>query len=601
MPFLFKIRSSTQIKLALSLVWKATPGWTLSVLVMLALQSVLPLLQLYLMKLTVDAVTAGIASSEKAAALNRAMFLVCLTGASALVAVLLASIAKVAEQAQAALVTDHVQDILHAKSVALDLEYYEDPKFHDSLHRAQQEAPYRPTRIVNGLAQVAQNSASVAGIAALLFSFHWGIASVLLAAMVPGVLVRLKFADRMYAWKQKRSANERRADYLNWMLTGEIHAKEIRVFDLGPIFIQKFRELRLELRKERMAIAYRNAFGELGAQTGATVAMFFSFAFIAYRTVQGMMTLGDMVMYYQAFQRGQGFLKEALNGLADLYENNLFLTHFYKFLNMKPSVTEPHTPMPVPRPMSKGIEFDRVSFQYPTGNELALADVSLTIRPGQVVALVGENGSGKTTLVKLLCRLYDPKSGNIKIDNIDLRNIETTALRREISIIFQDYVHYQMTARENIWMGNVRLQPDDEKIITAAKCSGAHDTLESLPRGYETMLGRWFSDGSELSIGQWQKVALARAFLRDAQIIVLDEPTSSLDAKAEYRVFQNFRRLAAGRTAILISHRFSSIRMADWIFVLKDGRIVEQGTHAELIHGAGIYADLFETQARCYK
>jgi ATP-binding cassette subfamily B protein len=242
-----------------------------------------------------------------------------------------------------------------------------------------------------------------------------------------------------------------------------------------------------------------------------------------------------------------------------------------------------------------------VSFQYPAGTRKVFEDISLTIRPGEVIALVGENGSGKTTLIKLLCRLYDPTGGTITMDGVDLRQFETKALRREIAIIFQDYAHYHLTARENIWFGNIALAPDHERVVAAARRSGADDVIRSLPHGYDTILGKRFENGEELSIGEWQKVALARAFMRDAQLIVLDEPTSSMDAKAEYEVFQSFRHLVSGRTAILISHRFSTVRMADRIYVLKQGNIIEGGSHEELIKLRGVYADLFEKQARSYR
>ncbi len=601
MSWLPRRPSAEHLRKALSLVWKAAPGWSLASVALLVLQAGLPLLQLYLMKLTVDAVTAGMAMQEKDVALSRVVLLVCLTAAAALAAFFLASTAKVVGQAQAEIITDHVQGMLHAKSIALDLQYYEDHRFHDTLHRVQQEAPYRPTRIVNGLVQVSRNAVSLLAIAGLLFSCFWGITLLLFAALIPGVLVRLKFSDRMFEWKRERSAKERKVGYLNWVLTSEMHAKEIRLFELGSLFIQRFRDLRVQLRKERIRIAFGQALGELVSETGAIAGIFGSLAFIAYQTVQGTMSMGDMVMYFQAFQRGEAYLREMLSGMTELYENNLFLSSFYDFLELNPSVTESAPSGSFPRPMRRGIVFDHVSFQYPTGAEMVLKDICLEIRPGQVVALVGENGSGKTTLVKLLCRLYDPTGGSITADGIDLRHLESSALRREIGIIFQDYAHYQMTAWENIWMGNVRLPPNDGKIISAAKSSGVHDTLEGLPRGYETMLGKWFHEGAELSIGQWQKVALARVFLRDAQIIVLDEPTSSLDAMAEQAVFRNFRQLASGRTALLISHRFSSIRMADHIYVLKGGKIIEGGTHKELICHGRTYTRLFEAQAQHYK
>jgi len=594
-------RNKLHIKRALSLLWKAAPGWTSLSAVLLGLQAGLPLLQLYLMKLTVDGVTAAIGATDKEVAIGQVLLLICLMGATALAAVFLASIARVVGQAQAQVVTDHVQDVIHAKSVALDLEYYENSRFYDTLHRAQHEAPHRSTSIVNGLVQVVQNCVILIGIAGLLISCHWGIAAALFVSLIPGLLLRLKFADKIYKWQYHRSTVDRTATYLNWLLTGQFYAKEIRVFNLGSLFIQRFRNLRRQLRQEKIGIAFRYALSELIAETGAVIAIFGSLAFIAYRTVQGAMTLGDMVMYYQAFQRGQTYLRDMLGGLAGLYEDNLFLSNFYDFLDLKPKVIEPRRSVPVPKPIKRGVVFDNVSFQYPTGDTMVLKNINLTIRPGQVMALVGENGSGKTTLVKLLCRLYDPTTGSITMDGIDLRHFETTALRREFGIIFQDYAQYQMTAGENIWMGNILLQPDDKKIIEAAKHSGAHDILERLPQGYETMLGKWFGNGAELSIGQLQKVALARALLRDAQIIVLDEPTSSMDAKAEYAVFQNFRELASDRTAVLISHRFSTIRMADCIYMLKDGRIIEEGTHEELIHYGGSYAHLFQIQAKHYR
>jgi ATP-binding cassette subfamily B protein len=306
-------------------------------------------------------------------------------------------------------------------------------------------------------------------------------------------------------------------------------------------------------------------------------------------------------MYTQAFQRGQGFLQQILSGLAGLYEDNLFLSNLFEFLDLRPKVVPPRHPRPVPKLMKTGIVFDRVSFNYPGGDRKALEDVSLTIRPGEHVALVGENGAGKTTLIKLLCRLYDPAAGAITLDGVDLREYETAALRREISVILQDYARYHMTARENIWFGDITLPHEDRQVTEAARQSGADKVINGLPRGYETILGKWFEKGEELSIGEWQKVALARAFLRASQIIVLDEPTSSLDAGAEYEVFQKFRQLAEGRTAILISHRFSTVRMADRIFVLEKGGIVDSGTHDELIGRGGMYARLFKSQAQYYR
>lgn len=590
-----------QLGRALRFVWQSAKGWTIANGVLLVMQGVLPLLPLYLMKLMVDAVTAGLAAPDKEAAFRHVVFLVVLMGGVTLLAALTRSIAGLVSQGQSLAVTDHMNEVLHAKSIEVDLEYYESAQYYDTLHRAQGDAPFRPTSIVNGLVQIGQNGISLLAMAGLLFSFHWIIAAILFIAVIPGIAVRLRYAGKMYHWQREQASTERQAGYLNWMLTGSNYAKEIRLFDLGPLFMDRFRDLRKKLRRGRLGIMARRSVAELVTQTSVNVAIYGSYAFIAYRAVQGTITLGDLVMYYQAFQRGQGFLQMLLGSLAGLYEDNLFLSNLYEFLDLKRKVIEPVHGRPIPQPMQTGIVFNHVSFQYPTGTKNVLEDISLIIKPGEVVALVGENGSGKTTLIKLLCRLYDPTEGTISLDGMDLRQFETAALRREITVIFQDYAHYHLTARENIWLGNTALPPDHERVIAAARRSGADDVINVLPHGYETVLGKWFEDGEELSIGEWQKVALARAFLRDAQIIVLDEPTSSMDAKAEYAVFQNYRQLASGRTSILISHRFSTVRMADRIYVLRDGRIIEGGTHEELIRVGGTYAHLFETQAQHYR
>jgi len=600
-PITVKIRRALQLGRALRFVWHSAKGWTIVNGFFLVIQGVLPLLPLYLTKLMVDAVTAGPAAPDKGAALRHVLLLVGLMAAVTLLAALIRALAGLVSEWQSYIVSDHMNDVLLAKSVEVDLEYYESAQYYDTLHRAQREAPSRPLSIVNGLSQIGQNGISLLAIAALLVSFNWMITVVLLAAVISGAALRFGYTGKMYRWQRAQAATERQAGYLNWMLTDSSHAKEIRLFELGPLFMRRFHEVRRKLRKGRLAITRRRSGADFSAQALATAAIYGSYAYVAYQAMWGKITLGDMVMYYQAFQRVQGSLQGILSSLAGLYEDNLFLTNLYEFLDLKRTVVDPVPARPVPQPMRRGIVLDHVSFQYPGGARKVIGDVSLAIRPGEVVALVGENGSGKTTLMKLLCRLYDPTGGTIAIDGVDLRQFETKALRREIAIIFQDYAHYHLTARENIWLGNAAVLPDDGRIIAAARRSGADGVISALPHGYDTMLGKWFADGEELSIGEWQKVALARAFMRDAQIIVLDEPTSSMDAKAEYEVFQSFRRLVSGRTAILISHRFSTVRMADRIYVLAHGGIIEGGTHDELVRAGGTYARLFEMQAQHYR
>jgi len=372
------------------------------------------------------------------------------------------------------------------------------------------------------------------------------------------------------------------------------------MFHLGTLFMDLCRNLRAQLRHQRLAMAKKYSALEVAAQASVAFAVFGSFAFIARQTMQGKLTIGDLVMYYQAFQQGQDYLRQVISGSATLYENNLYLSYLYEFLGVKKRIAEPSNPKPFPCPIRTCILLEEVSFRYPNSSRKALKDVTMRIPAGELVALVGENGSGKSTLIKLLCRLYDPTSGSIRIDGTDLRLFETAALRHEIAAVFQDFVRYNLTAGENIRLGNIESSIGAEHIVVAAQRAGIHGVISELPQGYDTILGNFFHDGEELSIGEWQKVALARAFLRKAQLIVLDEPTSGMDAAAEYQVFGRIRSLLEGRTGIIISHRFSTVRMADRIYVLADGRIIESGCHDELIAHGGKYAEMFEMQAEAY-
>jgi ATP-binding cassette subfamily B protein len=589
----------TPFRQGFALVWESGPGLTVLQLALLVLQGVVPLLALYLIKEIVDAIAGAMAGGAKDPA--RFTLLIGLAGGVAIVGAALRTLSGMVTEVQSLRLSDQVQDVLHAKSVEVDLQYYESPEYHDTLHRAQMEAPFRPARIVTELAQVGQGGLSLLGMMGLLLSFHWLLVVALLAAALPGIFIKARYSNRLYHWLHKQTSIQRMTRYLSLLLTTIESAKEIRLFDLGAVFHSRHRELRRKITDERLRLVrQRSGFELLGAAV-AIAAVFGSMFAIAERAFAGSITVGHMVMYFGAFQRAQDFFRDMLAGLAGLYEDNLFLTDFTRFIELKPAVVDPASPRTFPRPLSQGIEFDRVTFRYPGTEADVLDNVSFAIRPGEHVALVGENGSGKTTLVKLLCRLYDPTSGGIRIDGIDLRDLSIRDLRAELAVVFQDYARYQLTVRDNIWVGNVALPTDTPRIEEAARRTGADSVIQALPHGYETMLGRQFEKGGELSIGQWQKLALARAFLRETQIIVLDEPTAALDPRAEAEVFDQFHELARGRTAILISHRLSTVRRADRILVLVNGHIAEVGAHDELIERAGVYAHLFETQARPYR
>jgi ATP-binding cassette, subfamily B, bacterial len=599
-----KVREALRIGRAVRLVWSVNPRLTLASLGLMVLQGVVPLASVYMTKLIVDAVTAGITAADHAAAFRHVAWLIGIAALIGLVAVVARSAASIVDQALGQSVTDHVSDLIHAQSVAVDLEYYENPRYHDTLFRAQQEAPYRPMMIVNDLTSTGQALVSLVGMAALLLTLHWLVGVIVLLAAIPGAYVRFRYSGKLFDLHNRQTQAERQAWYAHWLLTDSEHAKELRLFGLGDRFRDRYRELRQQLRQEVIGLAGRRSLAELAAGAVAVIAVFGTFAFIAWRTITGYISLGLMVAYYQAFQTSLSSLQSVLSGLAKLYEDNLFLGYYEEFMALEPRVQAPAQPKPVPTPIVTGLRAEGLDFHYPGTERTALKGISLTIRPGEITAFVGPNGSGKTTLVKLLCRLYDPSAGDISLDGVDLREFDVVDLRKRMSVIFQDFAEYQLTARENIRLGNVSLAADDPAIEAAARDAGADAVIAGLPNGYDTVLGKWFEEGEELSVGEWQKIALARAFVRDAQILVFDEPTSALDPQAEWDVFQHIKELAggpaSGRAVILISHRFSTVRNADRIHIFDQGSIIESGTHEELMDLGGRYAAMYEVQARAY-
>jgi ATP-binding cassette, subfamily B, bacterial len=600
------LRQKFQLLPALKFVWVSSASWTIGRVFLVIFQGTLPLVLLYLLKLVIDEISSALTTLNPngafpTEAFQNVLVLLIIFGGVNLFSNAVSVVSEIVNTAQTQQVTDFMQNILLEKSMAADLEYYENPEYYDTLQRAQQEAPYRPTQLLNHLVQLSQGSILLIGVIGLLVSLHWGLALVLLFGSLPAFLVRIKFSKILYRWRRRRTALERESAYLGLMLTTDMYAKEVRLFALGDWLRQRYQKLRLSIYKESLAIVNQRSLSNFGSQFLSTTLSIGVFGFIAYHTLGGRLQIGDLVLYQQALQRGEGALSNVLKALSGLYEDNLFLTNLYEFLDLKPKIVDPRSPMPFPSPLQKGIEFQNVHFQYSNTTRKALHDINLTIKAGQTVAFVGENGSGKTTLIKLLCRLYDPTEGEILMDGISLKAISIDDFRRHISVIFQDYVKYPFTARENIWLGNIHLDIKDPLIEQAAVQSQADAVIQSLPQGYECNLGKLFEQGEELSIGQWQKIALARAFVRDADIVVLDEPTSAMDPKAEYEVFQQFRDLTQGQTAILISHRMSTVKTADFIFVMELGTIVESGSHADLMSQDGVYAQLFNAQAQNYR
>lgn len=596
-------RDGAMIKLvwALRFAWESAPGLTIANGVFTLLQALTPLLSLYIMKLIIDSVVAGLANGDRSTVLSELTGLIVLAGAVALLERGLATLGDLVKALHAQIATDRVYRVLHQKSVEVDLEFYEQPDFYDALYRAQQEAPYRPSRILDSVFRLGQSAVSIVAIGALLVMLHWSVALFLMLAGLPGLLIRFVYAKKFYLVGRQQTPAERLSLYFHALLTSDTHAKEVRLFDLGAVFSERFNRLRNRIRQEKVGLMRRRAIADLAAHVAAIAPIFVLFGVLAHRAVQGMLSIGDLVMFFQAMQRAQASLNQLAQGIGDLYENHLFLTNVQEFLALQPRLRDTSPTRPVPRPLRIGIELRNVQFRYPHSERLVLDSINLHIRPGEHIALVGENGCGKTTLVKLLVRLYDPTAGSIALDGCDLRELAVKDLRRAIGVVFQDYAKYNAPARDNIWFGDVDAPADETRIRAAAEFAGIHRVIAALPQAYATVLGRKFEAGAELSVGEWQKIALARAFLRDAEIVILDEPSSALDPRAEAELFERFVTLFQDRTAVLVSHRLSTVKMVDRICFMENGRIVESGSHAHLIDSGGRYAEMFETQARCYR
>ncbi|MFT3907748.1 MAG: ABC transporter ATP-binding protein [Steroidobacteraceae bacterium] len=486
------------------------------------------------------------------------------------------------------------------KALTLQLAHFEDSEFYDKLTRARREASSRPLSLVMRTLGLTQNLISLLSFGALLVRFSPWTVVLLLVAGLPAFVAETKFsgdAFRLFRW---RSPETRVQMYLETVLAREDSAKEVKLFGLGGRFLQRYRDIFARLYKEDRALSIRRDGWGFALGLVGTVTLYSAYAWIALSAVGARITLGQMTMYLMLFRQGQSAVSAILSAVGGMYEDNLYLSTLYEYLETPVPAPLGHLPRgSVP---GDGVRFENVGFSYPESAEPALADITLHLPPGASLALVGENGSGKTTLIKLLTRLYTPTTGRILLDGLDLQQWDEAALRARIGVIFQDFVRYQMQVGENIGAGDEPHYEDEARWAESADKGQAAEFIDQLPNAYHTQLGKWFRDGRELSGGQWQKIALSRAFMRGgADVLVLDEPTAAMDARAEAEVFERFRQLARGRITILISHRFSTVRMADQIVVLQQGRILERGSHEELMALNGHYAQLFLLQARGYR
>ncbi|MGE5185878.1 MAG: ABC transporter ATP-binding protein [Acidobacteriota bacterium] len=486
------------------------------------------------------------------------------------------------------------------KALTLELTQFEDSELYDKLTRARREASSRPLSLVSQAFELGQSFITLLGLGGLLAAFSPLALAVLIIAAIPPFIAELKFSGDAFRLSRWRTPETREQMYVEMVIAQDAYAKEVKLFGLGPRFLQRYKRIFETLYEGDRRITIHRGVWALVLGTLGQAAFYGMYVWIAITTIEGSLTLGGMTMLLAAFKQAQSALSSALGDVGGMYEDNLYMSNLYEFLDT-PTMTPSGTATEGPKP-GDGVRFEDVSFRYPGSHEDALAGIDLHIPPGSKLAIVGENGSGKTTLIKLLTRLYEPTGGRILLDGRDLREWAPHTLHRRIGVIFQDFVRYQLTVGENIGAGDDRAYEDRGRWDDAADRGLAKPFIVEMPDTYDTQLGRWFRSGRELSLGQWQKVALARSFMRrEADILVLDEPTASMDAEAEVRIFERFRALTEDKIAIVISHRFSTVRMADQIIVLDRGRIVERGSHDVLVKQGGRYATLFNLQAQGYR
>ena len=593
----------------IAMVWRASPPLMAASLAMRLVRALVPVVALYVGKLIIDDVVRVVQMPGRPTTLDgwlasgELQWLGILLSAEFALAVLSDVLIRVVSLVDGLLsekVTNASSVSLMEHAATLDLEDFEDAEFQDQLERARRQTSGRLTLMAQLLAQ-AQALVTVASFAAGLLVYAPWLIVLLLVALLPVFLGEQHFSAQTYTLDFGRTPERRELDYVRQTAASVETAKEVKIFGLNRWLIEHYRRLADSFYITNRRLALRRAgWGSLFAAIG-TVGYYLAYAYIVWRTLSGAFSIGDLTFLAGSFARLRGLLEQLLMTFSTTAAQALYLNDLFSFFDMRPEILSPANARPFPKPIREGFVFEDVGFIYPGADRWAVRHLNFILKAGEVVALVGENGAGKTTLVKLLTRLYDPDEGRILLDGHDLREYDLEALRGSMGVIFQDFVRYNFTARDNIAVGRIDAGHDQARIERAAHASQADDVIAGLAAGYDQRIGKRFKNGVELSGGEWQKIAIARAYMRDADVLILDEPTAALDARSEYEVFQRFRDLSNGKTAVLISHRFSTVRMADRIVVMADGRVVEQGAHAELVAARGRYAELFELQASGYR
>lgn len=587
------LRSLPLMFRGLALVWNAARGWTLLWGALILLQGLIPALQVYLTKLLVDRLATITLSADILS--SPVLPLVATLALTFILSQMVSSVSRWVRTVQSELVQDSVHRLIHDKALSLDVAFFEDAETYDLLHRSRVDAISQPVVLLESMGTIAQNSITLIALAVMLAAYSPLLPLLLVLSALPGLWTVGRYVLKEHRWRTENSANERRARHYDWMMTDRSSVAEMRLFALGDFHQNAFSRVRGALRQGRFALAAGEMKSEFAAGAVAWLGGLAGILWILRQVLQGAAKLGDLVLCYQAFQQGQKLLRSLLESAGRIYRSTLFLGNLFTFLSLESTMEGGESAASPPEQINQGVQFHHVSFAYPGSDRSVLADFSLTLPARSVTAIVGHNGAGKSTLIKLLCRFYDPDAGSVTVDGLDIRRFDIAALRRMITVLFQEPVRYNATAGENIAMGDLTAGDDSGRIVAAAVAAGADRPIERLPKRYDNVLGKWFG-GAELSAGEWQRIALARAFVRNAPLIILDEPTSAMDSWAESDWLKRFCDLVSGHTALMITHRFTTAMHADMIHVMHDGRIIESGTHSQLVAAGGLYAVSWKQQ-----
>ncbi|HYE53797.1 MAG TPA: ABC transporter ATP-binding protein [Chitinophagaceae bacterium] len=588
---LHKFRSNLHLARTLRLIWSVTRGGASFTVALIMIESALFLGALYVFRLLVDAMARPAISTEEKSALVIKYLL--MAGGATVLYVLVRAITAWITELQATKISEHIDDKIHACAVKLDLAFYESPAYFDTMKRARDAGPERPNAILTNLVDITKNGMMLLVMGSVLISISWLLLPLMALFILPTLMVRVSFADKMYKWRREHTPLERKSSYLSTIITSDVHAKEVKAFGLGNYLRTTYRSIRRQIQDEKLRLTKRTTVNEIITTVLATLGLFCCIGFICISTVKGNTTVGDVTLFLVIFPQLFNLLNALSSGISNLYQNNIFVSNLYELLDLKPVLEEPAQPAAIPQKRDVTLAIEGVSFTYPHARDATLSNISLQLPAGKIVAVVGLNGAGKTTLIKLLSRLYDPSAGKITMGGIDIRQFRSEEFKKQVSVVFQDFGRYNLTAADNIRFGDIDGNRPEDDIREAAMQSGAHDFIRKFPKGYDTTMGRVFEEGREVSIGQWQKLAIARAFYSNSRFIILDEATSALDAKAEQELFESFREKIGQRGVLIISHRLSAVKHADHIYVMSDGKITQHGTHEELVSMPGEYAHLF--------